>query len=58
MTHYGYIKRTILKPTKAKRGGRGIIGLSTREEDFVEDLYITSTHNHMLFLLIWGKCIN
>jgi len=56
MTHYGYIKRTIIETYKSqKRGGRGIIGLSTREEDFVEDLYITSTHNHMLFFTNMGK---
>ncbi len=38
-----------------RRGGRGIHGITTREEDFVEDLIITSTHDHILFFTNKGK---
>jgi len=38
-----------------KRGGRGVSGMNTKEEDFVEHLYITTTHNHILFLTNKGK---
>src|SRR5699024_3917721 len=38
-----------------RRGGRGIVALTTREEDFVEDLYITSTHDTILFFTNMGK---
>ena len=49
-THSGYFKRQPLDVYKSQnRGGKGIIGLSTREEDFVEDLFVTSTHHFMLF---------
>lgn len=56
LTHYGYIKRMPEDTYKTqKRGGRGIIGLTTREEDFVEDLFITSTHDTILFFTNKGK---
>lgn len=56
LTHNGYIKRMPASTYKAqRRGGRGITGASTREEDFVEHLFITSTHHHMLFLTNNGK---
>ena len=38
-----------------KRGGKGITGLTTREEDFVKDLFITSTHDYLLFFTNKGK---
>ncbi len=50
LTHFGYIKRMPEDTYKTqRRGGRGITGLTTREEDFVEDLFITSTHDTILF---------
>ncbi|NMB34498.1 MAG: DNA gyrase subunit A [Clostridium sp.] len=56
LTHFGYIKRLPADTYKSqKRGGKGIIGLSTREEDFVENLYVTSTHNYILFFTNKGK---
>ncbi|NLK20570.1 MAG: DNA gyrase subunit A [Epulopiscium sp.] len=56
MTHLGYIKRLPLNTYRSQnRGGRGIIGMQTREEDFVEDLFITSTHNYILFFTNKGK---
>src|SRR5690554_146323 len=56
MTHYGYIKRLPVTTYKnQKRGGRGITALSKREEDFVEHLFITSTHDHVLFFTNMGR---
>ena len=56
LTHVGYIKRTPADTYKAqRRGGRGIAGLSTREEDFVEHLLITSSHNKILFITNMGR---
>jgi DNA gyrase subunit A len=56
MTHYGYIKRMPLDTYKAqKRGGKGILGISTREDDFVEDIFITTTHDRLLFFTNKGK---
>ena len=56
LTHYGYIKRLPADTYKSqRRGGRGIAALQTREEDFVEHLFITSTHNHILFFTNKGR---
>lgn len=56
LTHIGYVKRTPADTYKAqRRGGRGIAGLSTREEDFVEHLLITSSHNKILFITNMGR---
>ena len=56
LTHFGYIKRLPADTYKSqKRGGKGIIGLSTREEDFVENLFITSTHHYILFFTNLGR---
>jgi DNA gyrase subunit A len=56
MTHFGYIKRLPADTYKSqRRGGKGITGLQTREEDFVENLFITSTHNYILFFTNKGK---
>lgn len=50
LTHTGYTKRVPVDTYKSQhRGGRGIAGMSTREEDFVEHLFTTSTHNYILF---------
>lgn len=56
LTHFGYIKRLPADTYKSqKRGGKGIAALSTREEDFVENLFITSTHNYILFFTNKGR---
>lgn len=55
LTHNGYIKRMPVNEYKSqRRGGRGITGMTTREEDFVESIYTTSTHDHMLFFTTKG----
>jgi len=55
-THNGYIKRTPISLYRnQKRGGRGISGISTREEDFVEHLFITTTHDYVLFFTNQGR---
>lgn len=56
ITHYGYVKRLPADTYKSqRRGGKGITGLQTREDDFVEHLFITSTHNYILFFTNKGK---
>ncbi len=56
LTHFGYIKRMPedLYRTQ-KRGGRGVTALTTRDEDFVENMYLTSTHDTILFFTNLGK---
>jgi len=50
MTNQGYIKRMPVETYRSqRRGGKGIIGTTTTEEDFVKDVFITSTHNYFLF---------
>ena len=56
MTHFGYIKRLPSNTYRAQhRGGKGITGLTTREEDFVERVLVTSTHTDLLFFTNLGK---
>jgi len=56
LTHAGYIKRVSTgEYVSQKRGGRGKTGLSTREEDFVKEIYTTSTHDYLLFFTNLGK---
>ncbi len=56
MTHIGYVKRIPTDTYRSqRRGGKGISALSTRENDFVEHLFTTSTHNHLLFFTNKGK---
>ncbi|WIF95884.1 DNA gyrase subunit A [Caminicella sporogenes] len=56
LTHFGYIKRVPADTYRSqKRGGKGIAGLSTREEDFVKHIFATSTHNYILFFTNYGK---
>jgi len=56
LTHFGYIKRLPVDTYKAQhRGGKGIMGMTTREEDYVEKLFVTSTHNHVLFFTSKGR---
>ncbi|MFT9496980.1 DNA gyrase subunit A [Anaerosolibacter sp.] len=56
LTHFGYIKRLPANTYKIqKRGGKGVAGHTTREEDFVEHLFTTSTHNYVLFFTSFGR---
>ncbi|OPZ67358.1 MAG: DNA gyrase subunit A [Firmicutes bacterium ADurb.Bin467] len=56
LTHYGYVKRLPKATYRAqRRGGKGIIGTATREEDFVEQLYVTSTHDPIMFFTNRGR---
>ena len=56
LTHKGYIKRVPADTYKAqKRGGKGITGLTTREDDFVKTLIMTSTHDYLMFFTNTGK---
>jgi len=56
ISHEGYIKRNAVALYRAqRRGGRGRIGASTREEDFVEHLFVASTHSYLLFFTTSGK---
>ncbi len=57
ITHQGYIKRTAVTTYRTqRRGGRGVQGATSRDEDFIEHLFIASTHNYMLFFTDGGKC--
>lgn len=57
ISHLGYIKRTQLSEYRAQsRGGVGSKGSSTRDEDFLEHLFISSTHNYLLLFTERGKC--
>jgi DNA gyrase subunit A len=57
ISHLGYIKRTSAEDYRQqKRGGRGAIGGKTREEDFIENLFISSTHHTLLFFTDKGRC--
>ena len=56
ITHTGYIKRTSITTYRAqKRGGRGRVGMKTRDEDFVSDLFIASTHSYILIFTDRGR---
>jgi DNA gyrase subunit A len=56
LTHFGYIKRLRVDTYRTqRRGGRGVTGLSTREEDFAEHVMVTSTHSNLLFFTNKGK---
>ena len=56
ISHEGYIKRQPISTYKAqKRGGKGVIGATTKEQDFVEDLFIANTHSYLLFFTNKGK---
>jgi DNA gyrase subunit A len=57
ISHFGYIKRTSSDEYRQqKRGGRGSIGSRTRDEDFVEHLFVASTHHTLLFFTEKGRC--
>ena len=56
LTHFGYIKRMPISTYKSqKRGGKGITGIATREEDFVKNIFTASTHDTILFFTNKGK---
>ncbi|MBW2992944.1 DNA gyrase subunit A [Candidatus Woesearchaeota archaeon] len=56
VTHSGYIKRIPVKMYRQqKRGGKGAVATATKEEDFVEDLFIANTHDYILFFTNKGK---
>jgi DNA gyrase subunit A len=56
MTHRGYIKRMPLSTYRAqRRGGKGITSMGTRDDDFVQHIFVTHSHNHLLFFSNKGK---
>jgi DNA gyrase subunit A len=57
ISHMGYIKRTPLSEYRTQgRGGKGAMGSTTRDEDFIEHLFIASTHNYLLLFTEQGRC--
>lgn len=57
ISHMGYIKRTLLSEYRTQaRGGKGAKGSTTRDEDFIEHLFIASTHNYLLLFTEQGRC--
>jgi DNA gyrase subunit A len=57
ISHYGYIKRTsATEYRQQRRGGRGAMGGKTRDEDYIEHLFVASTHHTMLFFTEKGRC--
>tara|TARA_Y100000588_G_scaffold390959_1_gene498161 strand:- start:2674 stop:5181 length:2508 start_codon:yes stop_codon:yes gene_type:complete len=57
ISHSGYIKRIPVDTYRSQnRGGRGVAGMATKEEDFVEHLFVASTHDYILFLTDKGHC--
>lgn len=57
ISHLGYIKRTPVDEFRAqRRGGRGVMGGKTRDEDFIEHLFVASTHHTLLFFTEKGRC--
>jgi DNA gyrase subunit A len=57
VSHAGYIKRTALSEYRVQgRGGKGSMGSNSRDEDFIEHLFIASTHNYLLFFTEQGRC--
>ncbi len=57
ISHMGYIKRTMLSEYRTQaRGGKGAKGSTTRDEDFIEHLFIASTHNYLMLFTEQGRC--
>ncbi|MBL4715880.1 MAG: DNA gyrase subunit A, partial [Bacteroidia bacterium] len=57
ISHMGYIKRTLSEAYRTQgRGGKGAKGSTTRDEDFIEHLFIATTHNYLLFFTEQGRC--
>jgi len=56
MTHYGYMKRQPMDVYKSqRRGGRGVSGMSRREEDFAEELFVCGSHDYVMFFTTLGR---
>ena len=56
LTHFGYVKRIAADAYRSqRRGGKGLTAMSTREEDFVEHLFVTSTHDYIMFFTNTGR---
>ena len=56
ISHTGYIKRTAVSTYKAqRRGGKGVAGMETKEEDYVEHLFVANTHDYILFFTSAGR---
>ncbi len=56
LTHFGYMKRQLMDVYKSqRRGGRGITGMTRRDEDYAEEIFICSTHDYVLFFSNKGK---
>ncbi|WP_068778594.1 DNA gyrase subunit A [Paenibacillus sp. GM2] len=56
ITHTGYIKRLPVTTYRSqKRGGRGVVGMDTKDNDFVEHLFVTNTHHYLMFFTDRGK---
>src|SRR2546430_3302613 len=56
ITRSGYIKRTHVEAYRSqRRGGKGVMGMETKEEDIIEDLFVASTHSYVLFFTNLGK---
>ncbi|MFZ5980182.1 MAG: DNA gyrase subunit A [Candidatus Zixiibacteriota bacterium] len=57
ISHLGYVKRlSVTAYRRQQRGGKGVIGIETKEEDFAEHLFIASTHDYILFFSDKGRC--
>ncbi|MHB9027409.1 MAG: DNA gyrase subunit A [Candidatus Latescibacterota bacterium] len=57
ISHQGYIKRIpVTTYHRQRRGGKGITGMGTKEEDFVKTLFVASTHSYLLFFTNFGRC--
>jgi len=57
MTHEGYIKRTVVSEYRAQgRGGRGVIGMDSKDSDFISTLFVASTHASIMFFTNTGRC--
>ncbi|AZK45572.1 DNA gyrase subunit A [Paenibacillus lentus] len=56
ITHTGYVKRLPVTTYRSqKRGGRGVVGMDTKDDDFVEHLFVTNTHHYLMFFTDRGK---
>jgi DNA gyrase subunit A len=56
ISHQGYIKRTAVSAYRAqRRGGKGVIGMEAREQDFIEHLFVCSTHDYIMFFTETGR---
>jgi DNA gyrase subunit A len=57
ISHLGYVKRlSVTNYRRQNRGGRGVIGIETKEQDFAEHLFVASTHDYILFFSTKGRC--